>query len=134
MFCAHVNACEHRVYATPDSSVAGQPDPVDGHTVTRSCSASTVLSARFWTFDEAVPSCPQVPSLYAIHARVLDEANRVGFWVQLGFGPPVDSRPLYVGKSEEDLVERNVRDHFSGPSEGSTVRRSLAACSARNSD
>jgi hypothetical protein len=33
MFCAHVNACEHSVRATPDSWVAGQPDRVDGHTI-----------------------------------------------------------------------------------------------------
>ena len=80
MFCAQVNACEHSVRATPDSWVAGQPDRVDGHTIDATGPASTALSARSWTFDEALPSCPQVLGLQAIHARVLDEPTRGGVW------------------------------------------------------
>lgn len=113
--------------ATPTTSVIDRPDPVDDQTIDAIDSVLDALSARPWTFDEAVSSCPHVPGLYAIHARELAEANYGGVWLQLGLGPPTDRRPLYVGKSEDDLAGRDVRDHFSGGSGGSTVRRSLAA-------
>jgi hypothetical protein len=117
----------HRVHATPVSAVVGLPDPVDDHTIDAIESVLDALSARPWTFDQAVSSCPPVPGLYAIHAGGLDEPTRDRVWVQLGLGPPADRRPLYVGKSEDNLAGRDVGDHFTGPSGGSTVRRSLAA-------
>jgi hypothetical protein len=49
-------------------------------------------------------------------------------WVELGLGTPPDERPLYVGKAEESLVSRDVRQHFrTGSTGSSTLRRSLAA-------
>ncbi len=66
-----------------------------------------------------------VPGLYAIYGDA--EA-----WVDLGLDPQPDSA-LYVGKSEDDLVRRELDTHFSAdptkkPLTGSsTVRRSFAA-------
>jgi len=117
----------HPVHATPYSPVVDRPRPVHEHTIDAIESVLEALSAQTWTFHEAVTSCPSLPGLYAIHARGPAESTRIRVWVQLGLGPPVDRRPLYVGKSEDDLAGRDVRDHFSGPSGGSTVRRSLAA-------
>jgi hypothetical protein len=61
------------------------------------------------------------PGLYAIHAAAET-------WQQLGLGSPSDSRPLYVGKAEDSLVARDLRQHFSdGRTGSSTLRRSIAA-------
>ena len=47
---------------------------------------------------------------------------------QLGLGTPPDSRPLYVGKAEDSLVARDLRQHFTdGRTGSSTLRRSIAA-------
>lgn len=64
---------------------------------------------------------PAKPGLYAIYA-----AAKV--WQQLGLGSPPDGRPLYVGKAEDSLVARDLRQHFTdGRTGSSTLRRSFAA-------
>lgn len=61
------------------------------------------------------------PGLYAIYGSA-------EVWEQLGLGTPPDNRPLYVGKAEESLINRDVKQHFgTGATGSSTVRRSLAA-------
>lgn len=51
----------------------------------------------------------------------------------MGLGHPTDDRPLYVGKSESSLADRDVRTHFSdGRTGSSTVRRSFAALLRRS--
>lgn len=110
----------------PDSSVPEGSESVDPINDAMEAVLGA-LSARPWTFSDAVASCPHVPGLYAIYALARTEPARAGVWEQLRLGQPPDSRPLYVGKSEDDLAGRDVRDHFSGASGNSTVRRSLAA-------
>jgi hypothetical protein len=64
---------------------------------------------------------PAKPGLYAIYA-----AGET--WQQLGLGTPPDGRPLYVGKAEDSLVARDLRQHFTdGRTGSSTLRRSFAA-------
>ena len=66
-------------------------------------------------------SVPKSPGLYAIYGRP-------STWNQLGLGDPDDERPLYVGKSEANLADRDLRTHFGdGHTGSSTVRRSFAA-------
>lgn len=60
------------------------------------------------------------PGLYAIHGAP-------AVWEQLGLGAPPDGRPLYVGKAEHSLVDRDVKQHFgTGRTGSSTLRRSVA--------
>lgn len=69
---------------------------------------------------EAEQAVPHHPGLYAVHADS-------SVWRNLGLGDPPDDRPLYVGKAERSLAERDVRTHFStGRTGSSTLRRSLA--------
>jgi len=68
------------------------------------------------------PSLPSRPGIYAIHAdgRALEEL-KVDRWTSVG-------RPVYVGKSETSLGQRDIGTHFSdGKTGSSTLRRSLAA-------
>lgn len=67
--------------------------------------ALALSAARAVGTANAVETVPRSPGLYAVHG---DEA----VWRELGLGPPPDSRPLYVGKSEHDLRSRDVRTHF----------------------
>lgn len=66
-----------------------------------------------------------VPGLYAIYADVQG-------WTDLGLVPDVDAA-LYIGKSEDNLVRRELDTHFAADSTkkprtgSSTVRRSFAA-------
>ena len=49
-------------------------------------------------------------------------------WGSLGLGAPVIGLPLYVGKSEDNLADRDLKTHFgNGRTGSSTVRRSFAA-------
>ncbi|VXC29828.1 GIY-YIG nuclease family protein [Nocardioides sp. AX2bis] len=49
-------------------------------------------------------------------------------WSDLGLEPQLDDQPLYVGKAEASLRDRDVGTHFAtGRTGSSTVRRSLAA-------
>lgn len=64
---------------------------------------------------------PRRPGLYAIYGGPEE-------WVELGLGEPSDHRPLYVGKSESSLADRDLRTHFgNGRTGSSTVRRTFAA-------
>jgi hypothetical protein len=73
------------------------------------------------TIEAAATAVPSKPGLYAISAS----PDR---WHALDLGQPPDTRPLYVGKSEDSLSSRDVRTHFAtGKTGWSTVRRSLAA-------
>ena len=75
--------------------------------------------------NHAEEHVPPVPGLYAIHGSI-------DVWAQLGLDVQ-DGMPLYIGKSEGSLVERELRTHFASdplrsPRTGSsTVRRSFAA-------
>lgn len=78
------------------------------------------LSGPGFGLSEANQQVPAGPGLYSLYA--------IGpVWRQLGLGDPPDDRPLYVGKSESSLIERDVQTHFAtGHTGHSTVRRSLA--------
>jgi hypothetical protein len=82
--------------------------------------------ARF-ALERAVPlasaegSVPGRPGLYAIYS----DANT---WNELALGDPPDARPLYIGKTEDSLIIRDLKTHFGDGGTGqSTVRRSFAA-------
>lgn len=84
------------------------------------------LSQHKLSIADAPAVVPPKPGLYAIYG-----AEPV--WTTLGVTSTVDGGPLYVGKSEDDLLAREVFTHFSAsstrkPATGSsTVRRSFAA-------
>ena len=64
---------------------------------------------------------PLIPGLYSIYGGSAE-------WAELGLGEPTDDRPLYVGKSESSLADRDLRTHFgNGRTGSSTVRRTFAA-------
>jgi hypothetical protein len=67
------------------------------------------------------PHVPGTLGLYAIYSMA-------SVWRELSLGNPPDSRPLYVGKSESNLISRDVKTHFQDGRTGwSIVRRSFAA-------
>lgn len=81
----------------------------------------TVLSGPRLTIGDAEREAPGRPGLYAIHAGG-------SAWQELGLGTPPDRRPLYAGKSESSLAERDIKTHFGqGRTGQSTLRRSFAA-------
>lgn len=64
---------------------------------------------------------PDAPGLYAIHGGA-------SVWEELRLGLNPDGRPLYVGKAESSLIQRDLRQHFAdGRTGSSTLRRSFAA-------
>jgi hypothetical protein len=70
---------------------------------------------------DAVRLVPTEPGLYAFYGE-----NRA--WAELGLSRVLDDQPLYVGKAERSLNDRDERTHFAaGKTGSSTVRRSLAA-------
>ncbi|MEO6629354.1 MAG: GIY-YIG nuclease family protein [Aquihabitans sp.] len=72
------------------------------------------------TIAQAERDVPPKPGLYAVHGDP-------SVWERLGLGDPPNDRPLYVGKAERSLADRDVRTHFStGKTGSSTLRRSLA--------
>lgn len=87
--------------------------------------AVDALTGDRWAITDAVHHVPSHPGLYAIYGDELA-------WCDLRLDPSPD-RPLYVGKAEHSLVDRDISDHFatnpkSKPTTGrSTVRRSFAA-------
>ena len=83
--------------------------------------ASAALVGPGTALREAEFTVPRSPGLYAIYG-----ASHV--WQELGLGKPGDDRPLYVGKSESSLADRDIKQHFGdGRTGSSTVRRSVAA-------
>lgn len=76
--------------------------------------------------SEASVHVPSAPGLYAVHAQPET-------WRMLGLEAPGGGIPLYVGKSEDDLVTRDLKTHFAiergvrSTTGSSTVRRSFAA-------
>lgn len=79
------------------------------------------LSGRRHGYLDAVQLVPKEPGLYAFYGD--DHA-----WSQLRLTPANGGQPLYVGKAEGSLNERDVLTHFAAGKTGwSTVRRSLAA-------
>lgn len=85
----------------------------------------TGLSGERWPVAQARGRVRHVPGLYAIYGSA--EA-----WADLGLAPQPGSA-LYIGKSEDNLVRRELDTHFAAdptkkPRTGSsTVRRSFAA-------
>ena len=73
------------------------------------------------TLAQAEKGVPAQRGLYAVHGPP-------SVWEALQLKPPGDDRPLYVGKSESSLRDREIRTHFgNGRTGGSTLRRSFAA-------
>lgn len=87
--------------------------------------ALAALSGERWDVAAAPAHIGPVPGLYAIYAPA---AARSELGVSTSY-----AGPLYVGKSEDNLVKRDLRTHFAAdvgsmPTTGSsTVRRSFAA-------
>ena len=83
--------------------------------------AVAALTAPRHALANAEAVVPPVPGLYAIYGGSTE-------WAELGLGKPADDRPLYVGKSESSLADRDLRTHFgNGRTGSSTVRRTFAA-------
>ncbi|MEQ6896562.1 GIY-YIG nuclease family protein [Microbacterium sp. KR10-403] len=87
--------------------------------------ADALLNGERWRILKAAHHVLELPGLYAIYGNATA-------WLDLELEPELH-RPLYVGKTEESLVKRDLDDHFvAGPTGkartgGSTVRRSFAA-------
>ena len=83
--------------------------------------ALTQLTRPGLPISQAANSVPSAPGLYAFHGGP-------DVWTQLQLGTPPDGRPLYVGKSEDSLLSRDVLTHAgTGKTGSSTLRRSFAA-------
>jgi hypothetical protein len=88
----------------------------------------SALSVPRHGLSTVLPSLPGVPGLYAIYGSA-------DVWAELGLGTPPDTRPLYVGKSEDSLLSRDITTHFgNGRTGSSTLRRSFAALLAERLD
>ena len=78
------------------------------------------------TILEAAARIPNAPGLYAVHGQPET-------WRMLGLEARGPGIPLYLGKSEDDLVRRDLKTHFAidrgvrSTTGSSTVRRSFAA-------
>jgi hypothetical protein len=84
-------------------------------------SALTALTGPRHSLSTASANVPDEPGLYAIYGSA-------EVWAELGLDDPPDDRPLYVGKSESSLVDRDLRTHFGdGRTGSSTLRRTFAA-------
>lgn len=87
--------------------------------------ACGVLSGTGWSALDALEQVGSVPGLYSIHA-VAQVWGGLGLEHRAGI-------PLYVGKSESSLADRELGQHFAidparqARTGGSTVRRSFAA-------
>lgn len=100
---------------------AGRKPPADKglREVVEAAVAALTAPSHALAKGEAV--IPPVPGLYAIYGGSTE-------WAELGLGEPPDERPLYVGKSESSLADRDLRTHFgNGRTGSSTVRRTFAA-------
>lgn len=88
--------------------------------------AMRALAGPGHTIPDAPDHIPHAPGLYAVHAEPAT-------WRALGLEERDSQIPLYVGKSEDDLVTRDLKTHFAigwgnrSTTGSSTVRRSFAA-------
>ena len=83
--------------------------------------AIAALTAPRHPLADAHGAVKGVAGIYAIYGGAQT-------WLELGLGEPPDDRPLYVGKAEESLMDRDINTHFGhGQTGRSTVRRSIAA-------
>lgn len=88
--------------------------------------AMRALAGPGHTIPDAPDHIPHAPGLYAVHTEP-------GTWGMLGLEEREPGIPLYVGKSEDDLVTRDLKTHFAiergnrSTTGSSTVRRSFAA-------
>ena len=80
----------------------------------------THLGAPKLSLRDSLPALPPKAGLYAIYG-----GNEV--WAELGLGKPVANLLLYVGKAEDSLSERDLKDHFGN----STSMRGLRCLSSR---
>jgi hypothetical protein len=81
----------------------------------------TALAGPGVAIPMATGRVPNKPGLYAIYGG--DDV-----WAELELGENPDGRPLYVGKAESSLRDRDLRQHFANARTGSsTLRRSFAA-------
>ena len=67
--------------------------------------AMTALAGPGHKISDAPDHIPSAPGLYAVHAEP-------DTWRMLGLEGRDPKRPLYVGKSEDDLVTRDLKTHF----------------------
>ena len=83
--------------------------------------ADALLSEPRLSAGSASTELPPKPGLYAVFAE--SEAHE-----QLGLPSTTVGRPIYLGKAEKSLLNRDGQTHFKlGQTGRSTLRRSLAA-------
>ena len=67
--------------------------------------AMRALAGPGHTIPDAADHIPNAPGLYAVHTES-------AIWRMLGLEERDPEIPLYVGKSEDDLVTRDLKTHF----------------------
>jgi GIY-YIG catalytic domain-containing protein len=94
---------------------------VDNTSAADPMAARQALNNDRHAIPNAVQHCPDKPGLFAVFGPSHT-------WTQLGLNRGSGDPPLYVGKAEDSLVQRDLGTHFStGKTGSSTLRRSLAA-------
>jgi GIY-YIG catalytic domain-containing protein len=106
-------------------TVAVTSDPrgqvVDDRRQTSRALATLSQGPRLFMPEAVDGGVPDAAGLYAIYGDS-------GVWHTLGLENAPDGRPLYVGKSEDSLVLRDLNTHFAtGETGWSSPRRSFAA-------
>jgi hypothetical protein len=116
--------CPHEDNSEAPPEQRDQADRMEANTVFDAAIDS--LSRNKLRISDAPNRVPPKPGLYAIYGDG-------SVWTTLGVTSTVEGGPLYVGKSEDNLLAREVFTHFNAsatrkPATGSsTVRRSFAA-------
>lgn len=93
--------------------------------------ALSALTGERYALADGDPDLPAGRGLYALYGGA-------DVWNGLGLGSPPDDRPLYVGKAEASIVNRDLRGHVGWPSGStsltgrSTLRRSIVALLAKS--
>lgn len=88
--------------------------------------AASALEGVRHSLASGDPDLPAGRGLYAFYGSPET-------WESIGLGVPPDGRPLYVGKAEASIIERDLRGHVGWPSGEtsltgrSTLRRSVVA-------
>jgi hypothetical protein len=112
-----------RLRGISDRTVGNQPPSTHAGVDATSADASALLALTGprHSLAEASHHVPSEPGLYAIYGSA-------EVWAELGLDSPPDDRPLYIGKSESSLADRDHVTHFgNGKTGSSTVRRTFAA-------